>query len=192
LHVTGDANDYVGKGLSGGLITVRPAPAEAHRVGAIIGNTCLYGATAGKLFAAGLAGERFAVRNSGATAVIEGAGANACEYMTGGVVAILGAVRDNFGAGMSGGMAFVYDEADRFPLMLNGDSVIAQRLASAHWEGVLKALVEEHVRHTASRRGADMLAHWDAARQRFWQICPKEMLPRLSHALTDAASVAAE
>ena len=94
LDVTGDANDYVGKGLSGGLIMLRPPPGEEP--GAIIGNTCLYGATSGKLYAAGLAGERFAVRNSGATAVVEGAGANACEYMTGGAVAILGGVGDRF------------------------------------------------------------------------------------------------
>src|SRR5262249_8143998 len=102
LNVVGDANDYVGKGLSGGLIALRSRAPEAGRVDAIIGNTCLYGATSGKLFAAGRAGERFAVRNSGATAVVEGAGANACEYMTGGHVVILGSVGDNFGAGMSG------------------------------------------------------------------------------------------
>ena len=186
LHVTGDANDYVGKGLSGGLITLKPAPEEADRLGAIIGNTCLYGATSGKLFAAGLAGERFAVRNSGATAVVEGAGANACEYMTGGTVVILGAVGDNFAAGMSGGMAFVYDADNSFEPMLNGDSVVAQRLRAAHWEGVLHALVEDHARRTGSPRAAHMLAHWREARGRFWQICPKEMLPRLPYALTDA------
>ncbi|GIK47356.1 MAG: glutamate synthase [Alphaproteobacteria bacterium] len=191
LHVTGDANDYVGKGLSGGLITLKPAPEEANRLGAIIGNTCLYGATGGKLFAAGLAGERFAVRNSGAVAVVEGAGANACEYMTGGVIAILGAVGDNFGAGMSGGMAFVYDEAGRFEQLLNGDSVVAQRIASAHWEGVLKALIEEHVQRTGSPRAKHMLAHWKQARARFWQVCPKEMLPRLKHPLSDKAPAAA-
>jgi glutamate synthase (NADPH/NADH) large chain len=138
------------------------------------------------LFAAGLAGERFAVRNSGASAVVEGAGANACEYMTGGTVAILGAVGDNFAAGMSGGMAFVYDEGGRFEAMLNPDSVVARRLASAHWEGVLKALVEEHVQRTGSPRAAHLIAHWRESRARFWQICPKEMLPRLAYALSDA------
>ena len=186
LHVIGDANDYVGKGLSGGLITLKPPPEEGDRLGAIIGNTCLYGATGGKLFAAGLAGERFAVRNSGAIAVVEGAGANACEYMTGGTVVILGEVGDNFGAGMSGGMAFVYDEADRFDLLLNGDTVVAQRLGSAHWESVLKSLIDEHVKRTGSPRAKHMLAHWKQARGRFWQICPKEMLPRLKQPLTDA------
>ncbi|MGD9814863.1 MAG: glutamate synthase large subunit [Hyphomonadaceae bacterium] len=189
LHVTGDANDYVGKGLSGGLITLRPAPGEPS--GAIIGNTCLYGATSGKLFAAGLAGERFAVRNSGATAVVEGAGANACEYMTGGIVVLLGAVGDNFGAGMSGGMAFVYDESGRFPLMANPDSVVWQRLASRHWEDTLRALVEEHAQRTASVRAAHILGHWNDARARFWQVCPKEMLPRLAHPLSDAEAAVA-
>ena len=185
LNVTGDANDYVGKGLSGGLITLKPAPEEADRLGAIIGNTCLYGATSGKLFAAGLAGERFAVRNSGAVAVVEGAGANACEYMTGGTVVILGAVRDNFAAGMSGGMAFVYDEDGRFEAMLNGDTVVAVRVQSKHWESVLKGFVSEHAQATGSPRAATLLAHWSEARGRFWQICPKEMLPRLAHALSD-------
>lgn len=191
LHVTGDANDYVGKGLSGGLITLKPAPEEADRIGAIIGNTCLYGATAGKLFAAGLAGERFAVRNSGATAVIEGAGANACEYMTGGTVVILGAVGDNFGAGMSGGMGFVYDASEHFPLMANPDSIVWDRVRSTHWESVLKALIEEHAQRTGSPRAVAALAHWDTARTRFWQICPKEMLARLAHPLAEAASAAA-
>ena len=188
LHVTGDANDYVGKGLSGGLITLRPAPEEADRLGAIIGNTCLYGATSGKLFAAGLAGERFAVRNSGAVAVVEGAGCNACEYMTGGTVVILGAVGDNFAAGMSGGMAFVYDEDGRFEAMLNADSVVAVRLGSQHWESVLRALIGEHHDRTGSQRAAQLLGRWDKARDRFWQICPKEMLPRLAHALSDKQS----
>jgi len=189
LHVTGDANDYVGKGLSGGLITLKPAPGEP--TGAIIGNTCLYGATSGRLFAAGLAGERFAVRNSGATTVVEGAGANACEYMTGGTAVILGAVGENFGAGMSGGMAFVYDEDGRFEAMANGDTIVWQRLASKHWEAVLKALIEEHAKRTASPRAAELLAHWSVARGRFWQICPKEMLPRLAYALDDQGAIAA-
>jgi len=190
IDVTGDANDYVGKGLSGGLIALRPPPNEPP--GAIIGNTCLYGATSGKLFAAGLAGERFAVRNSGATTVVEGAGANACEYMTGGTAVILGPIGYNFGAGMTGGMAFVYDAEDRFEAMVNPESIVWTRLASKHWESVLKGFVEEHLRRTGSPRAAELLANWSAARARFWQICPKEMLPRLTHALSDADSVAAE
>ncbi len=185
LHVTGDANDYVGKGLSGGLITLRPAPEERERVGAIIGNTCLYGATSGRLFAAGLAGERFAVRNSGATTVVEGAGANACEYMTGGVAAILGPVGDNFGAGMTGGMAFVFDPEDRFQNMANPDTIIWQRLGAAHWDAVLCSLIQEHERLTGSRTAQALLARWSEARSQFWQVCPKEIVARLPHPLSD-------
>ena len=195
ISVTGDANDYVGKGLSGGLITLKPSRelASEARDNAIIGNTCLYGATSGKLFAAGLAGERFAVRNSGASAVVEGAGANACEYMTGGVVAILGEVGENFGAGMTGGMAFVYDPAARFDLMANPDAILWRRIASAHWESVLKSLIAEHAERTGSTLAGEMLADWPAARARFWQICPKEMLTRLAHPLSDTPdAVAAE
>src|SRR5437764_1982828 len=116
LEVLGDANDYVGKGLSGGTIVVRPPPSTPLRSNenTIIGNTVLYGATSGQLFAAGQAGERFAVRNSGATAVTEGCGSNGCEYMTGGVVVLLGAVGDNFGAGFTGGQAFVFDPDGTF------------------------------------------------------------------------------
>ena len=117
LEVFGDANDYVGKGLSGGTIVVRPMPSSplATNSNVIIGNTVLYGATAGKLFAAGQAGERFAVRNSGAQVVVEGCGANGCEYMTGGTAVILGETGANFGAGMTGGMAFILDEHGTFP-----------------------------------------------------------------------------
>ncbi len=136
LEVLGDANDYVGKGLSGATIVVRPLPSSplATQDNVIIGNTVLYGATAGRLFAAGQAGERFAVRNSGAHVVVEGCGANGCEYMTGGVAVILGPVGDNFAAGMTGGMAFVYDAAGEFPRYVNPDSVIWQRINSLHWE----------------------------------------------------------
>jgi len=186
LDVTGDANDYVGKGLSGGLITLKRAPGEPH--GAIVGNTCLYGATSGKLFAAGGAGERFAVRNSGATSVVEGAGANACEYMTGGVVAILGAVGENFGAGMSGGVAFVYDCDGRFERRANGESIVWRKLGSRRWEDQLQDLIHEHARRTGSSRAAEMLANWADVRRRFWVIHPKEMLSRLDDALEPASA----
>jgi glutamate synthase (NADPH/NADH) large chain len=181
LEVFGDANDYVGKGLSGGTIVVRPmvsSPLVAHQ-NTIIGNTVLYGATAGRLFAAGQAGERFAVRNSGASVVVEGCGSNGCEYMTGGVVAILGAVGDNFAAGMTGGMAFVHDAEDRFALRANGETVVWQRIETPHWEGVLKSLIEEHVRETQSRFAEQLLVDWDREIGRFWQVVPKEMLTRL-------------
>jgi glutamate synthase (NADPH/NADH) large chain len=196
IEVTGDANDYVGKGLSGGLIALRPDDmfAEAAPQNAIIGNTCLYGATSGKLFAAGLAGERFAVRNSGATTVVEGCGANGCEYMTGGVAVILGAVGENFGAGMTGGMAFVHDPHNGFDRMANPDTIVWQGIASAYWDGVLRALVEEHAQRTGSRRAHKLLADWGEAVSEFRQVVPKEMLTRLTRPLDDTAgaSVAAE
>ncbi|MFN3592564.1 MAG: glutamate synthase-related protein, partial [Thermaurantiacus sp.] len=152
LEVFGDANDYVGKGLSGATIIVRPmvsSPLASNR-NAIIGNTVLYGATAGELFAAGQAGERFAVRNSGATVVVEGCGANGCEYMTGGTAVILGPVGANFAAGMTGGMAFLFDEDGSFERRANPETVVWQRLESAHWETVLKSLVERHCALTSS------------------------------------------
>jgi glutamate synthase (NADPH/NADH) large chain len=186
IELIGESNDYVGKGLSGATIVIKPSPTlTLPEQNAIIGNTVLYGATAGKLFAAGGAGERFAVRNSGATAVVEGCGANGCEYMTGGQVVVLGAVGDNFGAGMTGGMAFVYDPADRFQMMLNPESVVTLRLASAHWEGMLLALVAEHAEETGSRFAKELVRDWDRARGHFWQICPKEMVRRLAHPLVD-------
>jgi glutamate synthase (NADPH/NADH) large chain len=193
IEVFGDANDYVGKGLSGATISLRPTTAAkfAARDNTIIGNTVLYGATAGKLFAAGQAGERFAVRNSGATAVIEGCGSNGCEYMTGGVAVILGAIGDNFAAGMTGGMAFVYDADGMFERHLNADTVIAQRVQAAHWASVLHALIEEHRRETASIFAAELLAHWDVELANFWQVVPQEMLTRLSYPLSEA-KVAAE
>ncbi|MCJ9428131.1 glutamate synthase large subunit [Kordiimonas marina] len=187
LEVAGDANDYVGKGLSGGTIVVRPSNRSTFtaRENTIIGNTVLYGATAGKLFAAGQAGERFAVRNSGADVVVEGCGANGCEYMTGGNAVILGSVGDNFGAGMTGGMAFVLDEDGTFEEHVNDESVVFARLESAHWEAVLKALIEEHVQETHSRWGATVLSNWEAKKGTFWQVVPKEMLSRLDHPLSD-------
>ncbi|MGV3478900.1 MAG: glutamate synthase-related protein, partial [Sphingobium sp.] len=185
LEVFGDANDYVGKGLSGGIITVRPmvsSPLDSH-ANTIIGNTVLYGATSGKLFAAGQAGERFAVRNSGATVVVEGCGANGCEYMTGGTAVILGAVGKNFGAGMTGGMAFVYDERGDFERLANPDSIVWQRLESPYWEARLKSLIAEHAVATDSRWSNALLDDWDRTRGAFWQVCPREMIDRLEHPL---------
>jgi glutamate synthase (NADPH/NADH) large chain len=161
------------------------SPIESQ-ANAIIGNTVLYGATSGELFAAGQAGERFAVRNSGATVVVEGCGANGCEYMTGGTAVILGPTGANFAAGMTGGMAFVYDTDDRFEQRVNPESVTWQRLAARHWEEVLKSLIERHVAETGSRWAQTILAGWEHSRTRFWQVCPKEMLARLSQPLSDA------
>ncbi len=181
LEVFGDANDYVGKGLSGGMITVRPlvsSPLVAHR-NTIIGNTCLYGATAGRLFAAGRAGERFAVRNSGACTVVEGCGDNGCEYMTGGIAVILGPVGDNFAAGMSGGMAYVYDPDEQLPLRINTDMVIYQRIEVDHYAEELRRLIEEHRRETHSGLAEEILLAFDRELPRFWQVVPKEMLDKL-------------
>ncbi|WHU01715.1 glutamate synthase large subunit [Sphingomonas sp. NIBR02145] len=196
LEVFGDSNDYVGKGLSGGTIVVRPlvsSPVESWK-NTIIGNTVLYGATSGTLFAAGQAGERFAVRNSGAEVVVEGCGANGCEYMTGGTAVLLGDVGMNFGAGMTGGMAFVYDPDDSFASRANPESIIWQRLSSAHWEARLRALVEAHVAATDSKWAAGLLEDWDRVLGSFWQVVPKEMLTRLPVPLNDdtAEAVAAE
>jgi glutamate synthase (NADPH/NADH) large chain len=189
LEVFGDANDYVGKGLSGATIVVRTGPSSKLKTNenTIIGNTVLYGATSGALFAAGLAGERFAVRNSGATAVVEGIGCNGCEYMTGGTVVVLGEVGDNFGAGFTGGMAFVYDREKKFELRLNPDTLHWQRVASTHWAGVLKELVERHVAETESRYAATLLNDWNREFPHFWQVVPKEYIKYLSKPLDDAA-----
>ncbi|MBS0503525.1 MAG: glutamate synthase large subunit [Proteobacteria bacterium] len=195
IEVFGDANDYVGKGLSGGIITVRPMVSSplASQDNTIIGNTVLYGATSGKLFAAGQAGERFAVRNSGATVVVEGCGANGCEYMTGGTAVILGRVGMNFGAGMTGGMAFVLDADGSFDRMANPESIVWQPLASAYWETKLRALIAEHAEATDSKWAHGILDDWDQWRGRFRQVCPKEMLSRLDVPLRDEdEAIAAE
>ncbi|WP_339347775.1 glutamate synthase large subunit [uncultured Sphingomonas sp.] len=193
LEVFGDANDYVGKGLSGGTIIVRPAvssPLVSHD-NTILGNTVLYGATAGKLFAAGQAGERFAVRNSGANVVVEGCGANGCEYMTGGIAVLLGEVGANFGAGMTGGMAFVYDAAGTFARRANPENIVWQRVASAHWEEALRALIAEHAASTDSRWSRGLLDDWQRTLGHFWQVVPREMLSRLAHPLDDSEALEA-
>ena len=194
LEVIGDANDYVGKGLSGGTIIVRPSAAAAFvaHENTIIGNTVLYGATSGKLFAAGQAGERLCVRNSGATAVVEGAGTNACEYMTGGRVVILGEVGDNFGAGMTGGMAFVYDPDGRFMDRVNPESLQVVRIGTSHWEAELKGLVEAHAEATDSALAARLLNEWDVEIGKFWQVVPTEIVPRLEMPLSDEEGAAAD
>ncbi len=187
LEVMGDANDYVGKGLSGGTIVVRPqmsSPLTASE-NTIIGNTVLYGATDGYLFAAGRAGERFAVRNSGASVVVEGCGSNGCEYMTGGVAVILGSIGANFGAGMTGGMAYIYDPTGDAEDHINFESLLTCAVSHPHWEAQLKGLIAAHVAETGSRHGAEILANWDEEQVNFLQICPKEMLIHLPKPLSD-------
>ncbi len=195
IEVSGDANDYVGKGLSGGIIVVRPhmaSPLVASE-NTIIGNTVLYGATDGYLFAAGRAGERFAVRNSGAKVVVEGCGSNGCEYMTGGVAVILGSIGANFGAGMTGGMAYIHDPEGRATALMNHETIVTCPVTVDAWEEQLRGLIERHVAETGSRKGAAILAEWDVARGQFLQVCPKEMLVHLKHPLTmEARAVPAE
>jgi glutamate synthase (NADPH/NADH) large chain len=185
LEVFGDANDYVGKGLSGATIVVRPVPSSKLKSNenTIIGNTCLYGATSGALFAAGRGGERFAVRNSGAISVVEGIGSNGCEYMTGGTVVVLGDVGDNFGAGFTGGMAFVYDQDGTFELRLNRETLTWQRVVTEHWEHALKGLIQRHATETESRYAATMLNDWERELPKFWQIVPKEYVKYLDQPL---------
>ena len=185
LEVSGEANDYVGKGLSGGTIIVRPAM-QSQLIASentIIGNTVLYGATDGYLFAAGRAGERFAVRNSGAKVVVEGCGSNGCEYMTGGVAVILGSIGANFGAGMTGGMAYLYDPDGQASDLMNMESLVIGPVSVTHWEDELRGLIEQHVAETNSAKAADILNNWQAEKGFFLQICPKEMLVHLTHPL---------
>ena len=203
LDLVGDANDYVGKGLSGGRLIVRP-PENAPRVSSeniIVGNTVLYGAIAGEAYFGGVGGERFAVRNSGAIAVVEGAGDHACDYMTGGVVAVLGKTGRNFAAGMSGGVAYVYDPDGNFASLVNhaqvdllpvsaepdadeGTGRPQQRGTSVHDFGMgdmlrhdaerLRILVERHKLHTGSTVASDLLANWDAALGHFVKVMPRD------------------
>ena len=176
LYLTGDANDYVGKGMAGGKIAIRPHSGTLFKaeVSTIAGNTCLYGATGGKLFASGRVGERFAVRNSGATAVVEGIGDNGCEYMTGGVVCVLGKTGINFGAGMTGGFAYILDTDGKFESRLNPELVEILPVASlvTHQE-FLRGLLAEHVENTASPQGERILANWSDYIGRFLLVKPK-------------------
>jgi glutamate synthase (NADPH/NADH) large chain len=190
LEVAGEANDYVGKGLSGAVIVVRPAQISPLIASdnTIIGNTVLYGATDGFLFASGRAGERFAVRNSGAKTVIEGCGSNGCEYMTGGVAVVLGSIGANFGAGMTGGMAYLYDPTGATAPMMNMETLVTCPVSVAHWQEELKVLIARHVAETNSVKGADILQHWDEEKHNFVQVCPKEMLVHLPAPLQDGQS----
>jgi glutamate synthase (ferredoxin) len=177
LSLTGEANDYVGKAMSGGRIVVRP-PAEDAGDPVLLGNTVLYGATGGELYCAGRAGERFAVRNSGAVAVVEGTGDHTCEYMTNGTVVILGEHGLNLGAGMTGGEVFVYDPAGRLPVRLNDELVAAHRTTPGELTDVRK-LVERHVRFTGSGRATALLEDWDEVVASFWRVAPRTEAARV-------------
>ncbi len=190
LDLVGDANDYVGKGMGGGRITIRPpqddhifsTTFEAGSSTVLAGNTCLYGATGGELYVAGAVGERFAVRNSGATAVVAAAGDHCCEYMTGGTVVVLGRIGHNFGAGMTGGQAFVWDpQRERVVTRVNADLVEVLRPDHDAIEE-LRWLVERHVSLTGSRRGTALLDTWDAAIDHLWHMAPRDRVDRISTA----------
>jgi glutamate synthase (NADPH/NADH) large chain len=175
IDLTGQANDYVGKGLSGARIVVRP-PADAgyEATSSIaVGNTTLYGATSGELYVRGRAGERFAVRNSGATAVVEGVGRHGCEYMTGGLVAVLGPVGRNFAAGMSGGIAYLWDPDGENARRVNGDMVTLRPVGE---DAQLRELVERHRELTGSDVAAALLADWDTSVTQFVEVMPHDLL----------------
>lgn len=194
LTLTGDANDYLGKGMAGGCISVLPPVGSAFRSheASIIGNTCLYGATGGKLFAAGRAGERFGVRNSGAITVVEGIGDNGCEYMTGGIVCVLGRTGVNFGAGMTGGFAYVLDEDGEFRKLVNPELVEVLPVDDlAIHEEHLHGLITEHVQHTGSQRGEELLANWPVWASCFALVKPKssDVKALLGHRSRSAAEL---
>jgi glutamate synthase (NADPH/NADH) large chain len=209
LYLIGDANDYTGKGLSGGRVAVRPSiefRGDATR-NIIIGNTALYGATSGEAFFRGVAGERFAVRLSGASAVVEGTGDHGCEYMTGGTVVVLGKTGRNFAAGMSGGVAYVYDEDGQFARRCNTSMVALEKVLPADeqaavsapvtWhrgladEVQLRRLVEDHHKWTGSLRAREILDDWTTARGRFVKVFPHEYRRALAEAVAKAAAQAA-
>jgi glutamate synthase domain-containing protein 2/glutamate synthase domain-containing protein 1/glutamate synthase domain-containing protein 3 len=177
LTLTGEANDYVGKGMAGGTIAIRPRPDAAFDTPQVIaGNTILYGATGGEAYFAGKAGERFGVRNSGATAVVEGVGDHGCEYMTGGLVAVLGPTGRNFGAGMTNGIAYVYDANGGFDTHINGESVLVERGLSAADEAELRSLIERHVALTGSALGQKLLGDWSSTVAATWKVIPRATL----------------
>jgi glutamate synthase (NADPH/NADH) large chain len=178
MFLEGDANDYVGKGMTGGCLVVRPPKGSLFKTQetSIVGNTCLYGATGGELYAAGTAGERFGVRNSGASAVVEGAGDHCCEYMTGGLITVLGGTGYNFGAGMTGGFAYVLDQENTFVDKYNHELVEIQRISSEEMEPYrnhLRGVIAEHVAATESAWGQEIIDNFDDFVSHFWLVKPK-------------------
>ena len=192
MRLEGDANDYVGKGMAGGELVITPPAGSRFKSNesTIIGNTCLYGATGGELFAAGRAGERFGVRNSGARAVVEGVGDHGCEYMTGGVIVVLGKTGINFGAGMTGGFTFVLDLGQQFQHCINND-VDIHSLQPENMDGYRRYLlnmIKEHVRKTGSTWSEDIAANFASLIDRFWLVTPRaSCIDALTASLRDAA-----
>lgn len=176
LTVVGDANDYTGKGLSGGKLIVKPSPKSTFKAeeNIIIGNTAFYGATSGEAYIRGIAGERFAVRNSGVNVVVEGVGDHGCEYMTGGRVVILGETGRNFGAGMSGGIAYVYDPQGTFIDRCNLEMILLERVEDAEEAQELKSMIEKHVNYTESAVGERVLEDWENSLGQFVRVIPKD------------------
>ncbi|MFC6992177.1 hypothetical protein ACFQH3_10705 [Haladaptatus sp. GCM10025707] len=174
MHLTGIANDYVGKGLSGGKIAVQTPPTASYAAdeNVLIGNVAFYGATEGEAYINGIAGERFCVRNSGVKAVVEGVGDHGCEYMTGGVAVVLGETGKNFAAGMSGGVAYVFDENDTLAGKANTGMVSLERDLAERDRRMLKRLVENHAAYTGSERAKRLLENWDAALTSFVKVMP--------------------
>ncbi len=193
INLTGDANDYLGKGLSGGRLVLRPpleAPFKAEEQ-VIAGNVALYGATSGSVFISGQVGERFCVRNSGATAVVEGVGDHACEYMTGGTVVVLGSTGRNFGAGMSGGMAFVLDEDGQFSTRINAEMIDLEPLGE-HDRALLESLLREHEASTGSGLAASLLSDWSGSIEHFVKVMPRDyrrVLEATAKAIAEGSSV---
>jgi glutamate synthase (NADPH/NADH) large chain len=188
FELSGDANDYVGKAMSGGVLALHPPVGSTYAAdeNVLVGNTVLYGATGGRAFFNGVAGERFAVRNSGATTVVEGVGDHGCEYMTGGLVVILGATGRNFAAGMSGGLAYVFDEHSRFGDNCNLEMVTLERLSEAEEIGTLRTLLEEHVQRTGSKKAQRLLASWSVSVGQFVKVFPNEWRRVLGERARDA------
>ena len=192
MILTGEANDYVGKGMSGGEIIVRP-PAKRGFVphkNVIVGNTVLYGASGGHLFINGCAGERFAVRNSGAIALVEGIGDHGCEYMTNGTVIILGGTGKNFGAGMTGGVAYVLDWYDSFPTRYNPELIKHERISAPEEITLLQSLIYRHLEETESQRAWEILADWPGHLAKFWKVSPKSGPPKPVETVLIAADTA--
>jgi glutamate synthase (ferredoxin) len=192
IELEGEANDYFGKGLSGGTAILYPPRGATFDPdeNVICGNVALYGATSGKAFILGLAGERFGVRNSGAHVVVEGVGDHGCEYMTGGRVVVLGPVGRNFAAGMSGGVAYLWAADERTPSRVNLDMVDLEGLDDADDVAEVRALIEEHARRTGSRRARDILADWDVQVTRFVKVMPRDYRRALAELAAEAATTA--
>ena len=191
MIISGEANDYVGKGMHGGEIIIAPSTKSAYEAAnnVIIGNTCLYGATGGALYANGRAGERFAVRNSMGKAVIEGAGDHCCEYMTGGLVVVLGEVGRNVGAGMTGGLGYFLDENDTFASKVNPEIVKIQRISSDAGANQLREMIQQHVAKTGSAKAKAILADWDNYLGKFWQVVPPSEADRPEVGATESKTL---